>query len=260
MGMIGAKISRTAVVETLHHQPIFKFATEQEIKDLSRHTIQIEKAKDDLLLLEGGAVIGLYIITSGQAGVFPGRHKDPIATINEGELLGEISLIEGSKASATIKVLSTSLAAILIESKAFHDYLDSHQEFSVKFFRGVAATLADRLKAMNFKLLTLTASQKTNLAQVLSPRQMAETIQHIVDNNISQQHANTSTSIGVLEALKTLALENPSVAPALVSIGKDLSKMMETNLRDEKNYASQIAQLKEMLRAIEETVYTALPR
>jgi bacterioferritin (cytochrome b1) len=89
---------------------------------------------------------------------------------------------------------------------------------------------------------------------------MAETIQHIVDNNRSQQHANTSTSIGVLEALKTLALENPSVAPALVSIGKDLSKMMETNLRDEKNYASQIAQLKEMLRAIEETVYTALPR
>ena len=124
------------------------------LSDLTKNDItwMLEQGKEQqvitgsLIMCEGDALEAIVIVLDGMVGVEISALGDrPIARLGPGELLGELSFIEGRPAAATIKAVENSLLLILpyqiLESKLA---LDSG--FASRFYRACASMGSRRLR------------------------------------------------------------------------------------------------------------------
>lgn len=104
--------------------------------------------KGDYILREKSAPDRLYIIKKGQIKVFRdggGEGKEiPLAIVNSGEYLGEMSIITDQPHTASAVAL-TDVEAVIIEKKNIEDQLKSAPQWLV----GIARLLIDRLVRTN---------------------------------------------------------------------------------------------------------------
>jgi diguanylate cyclase (GGDEF)-like protein len=102
-------------------------------------------AAGEVLLRGGEPNETMYLLTEGQLEVhLTSIDDDPIAVIGAGETVGELSLLDGSVASASV-VATTDCKVLAIGEAAFWDLVNGSHAFAVELL----VKLAERLRANN---------------------------------------------------------------------------------------------------------------
>jgi CRP-like cAMP-binding protein len=112
-----------------------------------------------ILCHEGEMGNQCFLVASGQVSV--SKLIDPdedaekiVASLKEGDLIGEMTLIEEMPRSATVSA-TTDVRVFVISREAFRDLLVSNPDGAVKLLLGIISTLSGRLRRSTTELIAL---------------------------------------------------------------------------------------------------------
>lgn len=134
-------------VEALRSVAIFEHLPEKDVRALDQHVTATTLAKGTELAREGRAPMQMFLIVEGSAVVRRGERK--VATLGPGDTVGELSLLDGGKQSATV-VAETDCDVLAVAINEFRSMLDD----SPAFTRQVLRSLAARLRATTDQLVS----------------------------------------------------------------------------------------------------------
>ncbi len=155
MDEISIDLPMTPGVDLLQKVPLFRTLGFSETMALSG-ICRIESKPDGAILLHQDSLgQALFILKEGAAVV---RRRDPItgvekelATLAQGELFGEMSLIDDQLVSADV-VARGPVELLVIPRRDFEKLLASNDKLAVKVYRCFCSALSDRLRKANAKL------------------------------------------------------------------------------------------------------------
>ncbi len=105
------------------------------------------------LIEEGSTQSALFLVLSGKlhATAMRGGRKVLLGSIQEGETIGEINLLDPSAASATVTAVDFS-QIWYIDSKNLEAYINEYPQPAAWLLIGVGKTIARRLRSVNEKI------------------------------------------------------------------------------------------------------------
>jgi diguanylate cyclase (GGDEF)-like protein len=107
-------------------------------------------APGDVLLSQGQANRTMYMILAGRLTVhLDGPTSDPVATLEAGETVGELSVIEGQNASAYV-VAAEASRLLAVDEPRFWNLVNASHDFAINLL----LSLAQRLRANNSTVST----------------------------------------------------------------------------------------------------------
>lgn len=143
-------------VDILMNIELFSSLTERELLEISEKITVKEFLKNETILREEDTSEYMYIIVFGKAKAFRTSlsGKETILAIHgEGDHFGELSLIDGKTAPATVSALENSLVA-LISRDDFFALLYEHRKLMEKLFEFLCRRIRESWKLvqiLNFK-------------------------------------------------------------------------------------------------------------
>jgi CRP-like cAMP-binding protein len=118
----------------------------RDIDWMINNGIQKQIEKGTILIYEGQPIDALYIVLHGNLSVSVAAVGDrEIGCIGKGEVLGEMSFIDGRLPSATVKALDTALV-LSIPKQKLSEKLEQDVLFALRFYRAVTKFLSSRLR------------------------------------------------------------------------------------------------------------------
>jgi CRP-like cAMP-binding protein len=136
----------------LHSVPVFQFVSQEQVITLGGVAKAIEKGRSEAFLLAGETVPGIYVVAEGRVGVYPPGTTRPLVTLGTGESFGEMSFLEKSKASATIRAEeSGTKVAVLLQTDLAH-ICEQDPELGRALYHGMALTLSSKLRTTTEKI------------------------------------------------------------------------------------------------------------
>jgi len=106
----------------------------------------IRLSPDSVLIEQGKPIDALYILLDGVLTVVTDANPtEPIATLNPGEIVGEISFVDSRPPTATVKAPGN---AVVLSIPRAHlvDKLQQDTGFASRFYRALAVFLSHRLR------------------------------------------------------------------------------------------------------------------
>ena len=101
---------------------------------------------DTILINEGQPIDALYIVIEGKLKAYIAALGDKeIGIVSSGEVLGEMSFVDGHLPSATVKAIEDSLI-LSISKQKLNDKLEKDVLFSLRFYRAITKFLSTRLR------------------------------------------------------------------------------------------------------------------
>ncbi len=100
--------------ELLAQMPLFSTCSRRQLAQLTALTVADELAAGTVLTRQGAAGGIAYILASGRAEVLQAGRR--LALLGPGDIVGELSLIDGKPRSATVKAV-TDLEVLEIDSR-----------------------------------------------------------------------------------------------------------------------------------------------
>jgi CRP-like cAMP-binding protein len=127
--------------------PLFADLTENEIYQVMKLSFEKKYPKDSTLFVEGMAGEVLYIIKKGKVDIVKKTPQGEVllSSLGTGEFLGEMSLIDDSKRSATARVAEDS-ELVVITRKCFNDMLAGDPHITAKLLLHFLRVSAKRLR------------------------------------------------------------------------------------------------------------------
>lgn len=107
-------------------------------------------ARDDVIFAEGSAGNHMYLIVAGQVGIVKATDSGPrlLATLGEGEIFGEMALVDSGQRAAGAVAVSDDTELMAIDQARFV-YLVSQQP---AFALSVMRVMAQRIAALGVRL------------------------------------------------------------------------------------------------------------
>jgi CRP-like cAMP-binding protein len=112
----------------------------------------LTKVKGEAVLMHGEPVPGMYIVGEGAVGVYPPGAQRPLVTLGAGEAFGEMSFLEKSRASATIRAEDKITRLIVIQHGDLSALLDAEPRVGYSLYQGIAFTLSKKLRTTTSKI------------------------------------------------------------------------------------------------------------
>lgn len=133
--------------------PLFSELTENEIYQVMKLSFEKKYPKDSTLFIEGMAGEVLYIIKQGKVDIIKKTPQGEVllSSLGTGEFLGEMSLIDDSKRSATARVAEDS-ELVVITRKCFNDMLQGDPAITAKLLLHFLRVSARRLRDTDKRL------------------------------------------------------------------------------------------------------------
>ena len=139
--------------------------TEEDINWIQDHGVEQQVIANTLLIQEGLHPEALFIVLEGLVGIeVEAIHSRRIATAGPGELLGEVSFLDGSPASATVRAIENSLL-LALPRPVLEARLEADAAFAARFYRACGRILSRRLRQR---------TGDTELQTAQKPRQQGE--------------------------------------------------------------------------------------
>jgi CRP/FNR family cyclic AMP-dependent transcriptional regulator len=145
--------------DLLQRVTLFKTLSFTETIALSEIT-HVEKRAEGATILEQDSLgSALFIIKEGKAAVrrrelVSGEARE-VAVLREGELFGEMSLIEDQLVSADVVAL-TPVELLVLPRKEFEGLLTRNPALAVKIYRAFCRSLSDKLRKANVRVAEAT--------------------------------------------------------------------------------------------------------
>ncbi len=107
-----------------------------------------ELAEGDVLLASGQANSTMYMVLDGSLGVFlDAERQHRVTTLDAGQVVGEISVIEGSTCTAHVAAVGPT-RVLAVDEDTFWSMVEASHAFSINLLR----LLASRMRAADFAL------------------------------------------------------------------------------------------------------------
>jgi CRP-like cAMP-binding protein len=137
------------VIDVLAQVPLFSSLNRKALGKLAKLCVPKKFAAGALVLEEGKSGLGLFVITHGKVEVHvgEGESKVALATLNGGDIVGEMSLIDDSPRSATGTALSAT-DCLLITRDSFRTLVRKNADIAWC----IVPVLADRIRTLNERL------------------------------------------------------------------------------------------------------------
>ncbi|MBW1897886.1 MAG: cyclic nucleotide-binding domain-containing protein [Deltaproteobacteria bacterium] len=152
--MLGDNISRE-IIDFFINMPIFDRINAEEIKVVARHMNTIELGPDEILFRESDKGNYVFFIREGELDVLKKSEASGadviLATLGKGQSIGEMSIIDDSPRSATIRAISHTVLYILSKS-AFDLILSKHPKIGIKLLKGISFLLSSNLRDTSKRL------------------------------------------------------------------------------------------------------------
>lgn len=128
------------------HKVLFIFGqlNDSDVEWLSNVGERQKIAPGTELIREGSDLDTVYLILDGQMSVWSGG-RIKLATLASGDILGEMSLVDSSKTSASVKCETESVVLAISKAK-LGDRLKTDIGFAARFYKALALFLADRMR------------------------------------------------------------------------------------------------------------------
>jgi CRP-like cAMP-binding protein len=127
----------------------------EAIVEIAAFTRLVTAFKGQTVLEEGDRGADLYILLEGRVRVqiesINPAIEVGISKLLEGDVIGEMALVEGEPRSATVVAVQPSIFA-LIPAAALDDFIQRYPAWGVVIMRNIARILSRRLKTMNRRL------------------------------------------------------------------------------------------------------------
>ncbi|OQY59695.1 MAG: hypothetical protein B6245_05315 [Desulfobacteraceae bacterium 4572_88] len=159
-----------ALVSLLYIFPIFQTLDEQDIEQIVPLLKMKKFPKGMDIIKKGEPGSNLYIVISGKAEVLIDE-RTSIATMERGDVFGEISLLIGTPIGATIRVVQT-VRVLYIPGKNFRNILNKFPSLQIYFAR----LLAERLSRTNDERFEDFASGIIGNLVEMSPSELFQTL------------------------------------------------------------------------------------
>lgn len=132
----------------LTNLPIFQFLDAEALSALSGIGKVVEKHQGEAILMQGEPVPGVYVVGEGMASVFASGVSRPLADLRPGDSFGEMSFVERTTASATIRAGREGARFAVFMHTDLEGLTSSVPGFGQALYRGIALTLSKKLRAM----------------------------------------------------------------------------------------------------------------
>ncbi|AUT00067.1 cyclic nucleotide-binding protein [Nostoc sp. CENA543] len=134
---------------------VFAILNDSDIDWMIAQGIRKQVSPGTILIEEGKPVEALYILLNGKLGIFVstprnGLTQKEIAKSVKGEILGEMSFVEMTNASATVKAAESSVL-LALPQQILAEKLKQDTGFTARFYRAIAVVLTDRIRDRLFR-------------------------------------------------------------------------------------------------------------
>jgi CRP/FNR family cyclic AMP-dependent transcriptional regulator len=144
---MSSRLLKRDKIGILEGLPLFENCTKRELGQLATITTESDRKPGQYLTYEGHEGGLMFVIVEGQAEVLSGTsgHKEKvIGKLGPGEVVGELSLIDGQARSASVRAV-TPVRLLEITSEDFRSLVDN----SPKFVRNLLRALSIRVRQMD---------------------------------------------------------------------------------------------------------------
>ena len=122
--------------------PFFAKASDKAVQALARAADEVNVSAGKVLIEEGDFNFVAYIVEAGEAEVVVGG--EAVATIDAGEMIGEVGFLSRREASATVRA-KTDMTVFSLQ----YNRLDAVLDENPAMLRAIAEELAQRLRDMD---------------------------------------------------------------------------------------------------------------
>jgi CRP/FNR family cyclic AMP-dependent transcriptional regulator len=130
--------NKTQKAELLGQMPLFSLCSKRQLAAVTAYTVADELAAGTVLTRQGAAGGIAYILASGQAEVLRGNRR--LAVLGPGDVVGELSLIDGKPRSATVRAL-TDLEVLEIDARDLRRLLRQAPAVTLKLLEALSERL-----------------------------------------------------------------------------------------------------------------------
>jgi len=142
------------LISVLKKNQLFKGLNEEEVNHIAAICQKKEFKGNSVIFKEKSKDSGMFILIQGQVDIqMTMGDDDELATvhvIHEGEVFGELSLVDRSPRSATAKTAGPSLVFIL-EADKFDELCNKNHRIGLIVMKNIAQIVTSRLRETNIK-------------------------------------------------------------------------------------------------------------
>jgi CRP-like cAMP-binding protein len=142
----------------LKQAPLFAGLSPQHLKALGKACTEREFQSGDIIVRQGNPGVGLFIIQSGRVRVekvTDDGDKIELAEHGPGEVIGELSVIDGATRTASVVALENTQCLVLA-SWDFNSFLESHPQVALE----ILPVVVQRFRETNEALIHMQAGKK----------------------------------------------------------------------------------------------------
>ena len=125
---------------------LFSDLDDGDVEWLASAGKRTEFATGEVLIEEGQPVDEVFVVLTGELSVVRrDRPDEPVATLNQGEIVGELSFLDSRPPSATVVALSDAVT-LAVPREQLRQKLDADSGFAARFYRALGVFLSARLR------------------------------------------------------------------------------------------------------------------
>jgi len=148
-------ILSTEIIDFFMQMPVFGRINGEELKVVARQMSAMALEEGDILFKESEKGSFICFISEGELDVIKTSETNEedviLATLNKGQSIGEMSIIDNYPRSATVKAKTKALLYILSKS-AFDMILERHPRIGIKLLKGISKMLSENLRETSRRL------------------------------------------------------------------------------------------------------------
>ena len=134
-------MARDKWLNHLAQVPLFENCDTKQLQQVAAATVEITVEPGTVLLREGEAGHECFIIVSGSATV--SRNGVAIATLGDGEVIGELAPLTGGPRNATVTI-DAPTDLLVLSQQEFNGLLEQVPGFAVRILKNLAQRMVSR--------------------------------------------------------------------------------------------------------------------
>lgn len=123
---------------------IFSVLSDGDVEWLAKAGEHVHAGEGTVLIPLGSRIDSLYFVLDGRLAIRT-RAGDPIAMLESGEIIGEMSLVDPAPTTVSVDVAADA-TLLRIPDAVLRDKLAADPQFAARFYRALCVFLADRLR------------------------------------------------------------------------------------------------------------------
>ncbi|MGZ5043096.1 MAG: cyclic nucleotide-binding domain-containing protein [Usitatibacter sp.] len=149
---------------------IFSVLTDGDVEWLAKAGERVRVDPGTVLIPLGARVDYLYFVLEGRLAIKT-KSGDPIALLESGEIIGEMSLVDPAPTTVSVEVAADS-TLLRIPDAVLRSKLETDPGFASRFYRALCVFLADRMRHTTQRMGYGTATDDVNARDELNDDQL----------------------------------------------------------------------------------------